>query len=724
MSFINLLIYIIILQMIYIISQIINIIIIKMIIGTLILTFVPGILILLFLLKERINNLELSEIIMYSIGLSLSFWAFFEFLLNNIVLLGINFENIKIKLFTKLIITCIINITVFALLLSGLKYRKYHLIFKINNFLLKNINNDILLTCILILSILGINLINYYNTNIIALFSIIVLVSVLLAAAFDKNVNGSFAIWVISLSLLYLNSLLGQYFRATDNICEYYFSNLILKEGYWNPLIPAGLNAMLGVVMLVPTYSLICSTSLNYVFKIIVPFIASFIPIGLYIAFKRITNEKIAFLSSFFFVSMYEYYTWLGLTMKMVTAGLYMALLIMILTDNKLDNFAKNVLSIIFGISLAVSHYGTSYIFMFCIVGAFFVNKIINRFTKNKDVTLLTLTFITLYITFTISWYIYNSLSSLYKNMINIGNHIVRSIAEEYILPEKSYIYRIVKGQLPPYLQILKTLYIIATALMIIGITSYIVYIVLKRKLKLNIFNNIKINSEYLSFSILYCIAGGTVFLGGLSGMATPDRIYLLISFFLAPFCIIGGIVIIKLVKLKIDPLKLLSIYLIIFLLFNTCFAAEVIWRYNVGPMVSLSEPRIVKSGTLDEKEYLDRVYMFQINMIGAEWLRKYMKDYPVYCPANSGKYMVFVGITKITWEHGLKKTNVYKLTNRTNIRKMSYIYLSEFNVETGKMKIRGAVVPVFVNVSDNPKIKLCNKIYTNGKCYILYYSG
>ena len=93
--------------------------------------------------------------------------------------------------------------------------------------------------------------------------------------------------------------------------------------------------------MNLPTYSLVCSASLNLIFKVVVPFIASFIPVGLYVAYKRITNEKIAFLSSFFFISIYEFYTWAGLTMKMVTSGLYMALLIMVLTDSKLDRGKK-----------------------------------------------------------------------------------------------------------------------------------------------------------------------------------------------------------------------------------------------------------------------------------------------------------------------------------------------------------------------------------------------
>ena len=712
----NLYIVIVILHSVYIISYFMNIVALNILTGIIILTFIPGILILKFLLKEKINNLELCEVVLYSIGLSLSFWAFLEFFIDSALLYNTP-ADIKIKLFTKLSIFIIINVAMFVLVLLNLKYRRIKFKLEINQYFL------------------GIYLINYYNINILALLSIIAIACILLAAISNKIPTKSlfFAIWIISLSLLYLNSLLGLYPRATDNINEYYFSNLILKNGCWRPTTPAGLNAMLNVVMLIPTYSLACSVSLNFVFKIIVPFIASFIPVGLYVSFKKITNEKIAFLSCFFFASMYEYYTWLGLTMKMVTAGLYITLLIMILTDDKLDHFVKNIFSIIFGFSLVVSHYGTSYIFMFCIIGAFIVNKmIISKLTnRNENLTLLTSTYVILFITFAISWYMYNSSSSLYDNLINIGDHIIRSIAKEYIMPERSYIYRVVNGKLPMYLQILKILYIISTVFIIIGLVVYITHILLKRKFKLNIFNYI--NNEYLSFSILYCIAGGTVFLGSLSGIATPDRIYIIISFFLAPFCVIGGAVFIESVKsiltkvigksdnLKFDPIKLLSIYFIIFLLFNTCFAAETIWKYNVGPMVSISEPRIVRKGTINEKEYLDRVYIFPINIIGTEWLNKYMVDNKIYCTANSKKNFVISDVIKITWKQGLKKLNIHKFTNRTRIPKGSYIYLSKFNVETGKMKIGGPILPKFVNVTDNPEINISNKIYTNGGCCIFY---
>ena len=738
----NLLMYVLVLQGMYVISWLVDISSLRLLTGVAILTFIPGILFLRIVLKEKISSLELSEIVVYSLGISLSFWAFLNFLINNIILIINKFTYIEFRLFTELIIVSVINAVVLTLILLNLKFKfNSKPFFIINlikfNYLLKDKNTIITLLLsflIFLLSILGICLINLYNINTFALLSILAIACISFAVTSNKIPTQClpFVIWIVGLSLLYLNSLLGPYFRATDNVFEYYLSNLILKKSYWDPSIPNNLNAMLCVVMNLPTYSLFCSASLNLIFKVVVPFIASFIPVGLYVAFKRITNEKIAFLSTFFFISIYEFYTWAGLTMKMVTAHLYMTLLIMVLTDSKLDRFSKNILLVIFGFSLAVSHYGTSYIFMFCILGAFLVNTIVSKFIgKYHNNVILTPIFVILYITFTISWYLYISSSSPYINLVKIGDHIIRSIFEGYILPRESYIYEIVKGALPIYLQILKVLYMVTSTFLVIGLIFCVIHALLKLKLKLkftNVFNNNNIvnNNEYLALSILYCIAGGIVFLGGLSGAATPDRIYLIISTFLAPFCILGGVILIDFIKniilkkikdnLEFDSLKLLNTYFIIFLLFNTCFVAEVVWKYNVGPMISISMPRIVENGTIKEKEYVDRVYIFPVNVIGAKWLKKYMVNHEIYCTVNSEKNFVVANITK---------SNVNRFTNKTKIAESSYIYLSEFNVKTGKMKISRpvTVLPKFVNVTDNPVINIGNKIYTNERCFIFYYS-
>ena len=161
-----------------------------------------------------------------------------------------------------------------------------------------------------------------------------------------------------------------------------------------------------------------------------------------------------------------------------------------------------------------------------------------------------------------------------------------------------------------------------------------------------------------------------------------------------------------------------------IFLLFNTCFVAEVVWKYNIGPMVSISKPRIVHNGSLEEKEYFNRVYMSTIDVVGAEWLHRYIADNCyIYCDKNSWKIFTITDVINFTWDQGLMKSNVYILTNKTAIRKGSYIYLSEFVTKTGKLKIKGGVSPVFIDLTQIAKINVSSKIYTNGGCNIYYYT-
>jgi len=131
--------------------------------------------------------------------------------------------------------------------------------------------------------------------------------------------------------------------RLTDNIVEYYFSNVVITNGFWDSSIPNSINAMPAITIIIPVLSETHKISLVWVYKLIVPILSAFIPVTLYCAYKDIgNNDKIAFLSTFFLTSMFFYFCWVSVTMKLMSGTLFLSLLF--LTTEQRIYRRKNVL--------------------------------------------------------------------------------------------------------------------------------------------------------------------------------------------------------------------------------------------------------------------------------------------------------------------------------------------------------------------------------------------
>ena len=234
--------------------------------------------------------------------------------------------------------------------------------------------------------------------NILLIFTITVVSVIPILVVSDIFHIGVYPVvaWTSSLVLLYSVSLFSTHMPITDNEYEYYFANYIITNGYWDWTLGQNLNAMVTVLATISTYSMICDISIIQFYKILIPILSSFVIVGLYRVYEKLTNPKIAFLATFFFFSMQHFYTFYGLTMKMIMAELFLVLLMLLLVDNKIGSMNKKLLSIIFSAMLVTSHYGTTYIFMFAFIIALciiYMMKIIGKF-KNERLSLLNLSLI------------------------------------------------------------------------------------------------------------------------------------------------------------------------------------------------------------------------------------------------------------------------------------------------------------------------------------------
>ena len=238
------------------------------------LTFIPGILILRILRLHKLGNVQT---LLYSMGLSLSF----------LMALGFLMGAISSKIGTSNPISLVplaIVIASLVLLLCALSYARDKE-FSNPEYLdlsFSNISPQILLLCLLpFVTVFATFLMNYYGTNSLQMILLLILMAIpfIVVAGRISQRYYAFLLFVTSFSLLFHTSLISPYVWGNDVNIEIIVSRLALQSGSWNISFASDYSGMLSLVILAPIYSLFSDISLPLVFKVLYPFIFSFVPL-------------------------------------------------------------------------------------------------------------------------------------------------------------------------------------------------------------------------------------------------------------------------------------------------------------------------------------------------------------------------------------------------------------------------------------------------------------
>jgi uncharacterized membrane protein len=554
--------------------------IIREIFGLIYLLFIPGILILRIL---KLHNLGTIETLLYSIGLSIASIMSIGFLMNIFYPL-IGLEK-PIGLLYLIITLFLFVITL--IIITYIRDKKFSKPSHINIRELQSPKTAFI--CVIpFLTIFGTYLVNNNQNNLLLMIMVLLIGLIVILVAFDKISKNfyPFILFIISLSLLFHTSLISQYLWGWDIHHEYYLANLVLENSLWNMDISFNTNAMLSIVMLAPIISKIADIGLIWVFKIVYPLIFSLVPLGLYLIFKKQMNSKIAFLSVFFFISIFTFFGEMNQLARQQIAEFFLVLVILLITNKSINKIKKSLLTIIFAISIIVSHYGLSYIFMLSLVGVYFLiiigNKLKYRSFMSKFKTIIPKnsinpSFVFLFIIFAIAWYMYISDSSIFNNVIRIGNQIIGSIYTDFLNPDASQGAAILLTNVStPIREIPKNLNFIFQFFILFGLISTFFKL---QKTKFNI--------EFFLFSLLnLIILILSIILPFFASALNITRIYHISLLFLSPFSIIGGLEFFKIIAKKFNmpktkrvyanSLKILSIMLVVLFLFYTGFIYEI----------------------------------------------------------------------------------------------------------------------------------------------------
>ena len=662
------------------------------------LLFIPGILILRVLRLHELNSIET---LLYSVGLSIASVMGIGFAMNLIYpVFGI---SDPISLF-YLIVTMSIFVLIFCLL-SYIRDKN----FCNEEYVDINILSPKFLFLFIIpfLAIFGTYMVNFYQNNVLLILMILIISILVILVAFDKFSKKyyPFIIFVISISLLFHTSLISSYIWGWDINHEYFLAKLVFTNSYWNLNISYNTNAMLSIVMLAPILSKITNIDLIWIFKTVYPFVFALVPLGLYLVFERQTSPKIAFLSSFFFMAVFTFYRELTQLARQEIAEIFLVLVILLMVDGSMDKLKKALLTVIFAISIIVSHYGLSYIFMLSLICVYAViiidEKLIKHGYRAKEYILKDRTnssFVLLFIIFAAGWYMYTSSSSAFSSVVHIGDHIIGSISTDFLNPDAAQGAAALTADVssplhnvPKYLNLLFQFFI-----------GFGVLIMVFTREKMNF------KKEYIIFAVinLFILLVGIV-VPYFSSALNITRLYHICLFFLAPFAIVGGIEFFKIFKKLFNKswdqksvtnsLKLLAVVLVTLNLFFTGVIYE----------ITQDEPTSFALSKIDYPIYDEQ------EVISVNWLYSVKDSNLVY--GDGYRNNILGGYDYLS--------NIMAIPPNYWISEGSYIYLGKYNLDNNLILVnsvnKASKKIIYINL--DPLIQNKSKIYDNNNSQIYY---
>lgn len=684
--------------------------VIRPVLGIIFLTIFPGLSIVLIMKLEKLSFLEKSLI---AIGLSITFIMIFGLSIN--ILLTLFGVEKPLSIFYLIISFTIIILIFFIIAYIKNKNLKY---FEITSFLKIDHRAKIFLLIplfLLFISILGTYILNTTNNNIFLMcFYLLVTIYICsITLSNDKIPNKIYPIiiLILGISLQLVFALRSNHILGSDVHTEYYIFQQTFNNGRW-PVVGNDniLNSCLSISILPTIYQSFLNINSEYLFKLLYPLIFSIAPIVVYLISKKYISNPYAFLTSIFFMSQ-TYFLFSGLSPRTIFAILFFALAIGILFFDKLSEFNRKLLFIIFSAGCIISHYATTYIFFIALLLTWagflifrqsikFRNKTFlleNTSTKNKNLNLLNSSYISdgtppklkshitlgiVVIFFTLIFFWYSQITgSVFNYGVKFFTKTLNNLQYFFILESRGTQVSTAVGSNPDVYTIPYMTRFIVSWLTIAFIAIGILTILFRYRYTVNFSSRMesrtqeslsrKLDSDFFILSfvcsaiLMVCTILPFVFIG-YDMMRTYFQMMVLLSFFF----VIGAIKISRMIHFK-------RAYLMAFIILILFFMS------NNGIIYQISG--VPQEITLNsEGQHYDMMYIHEQEPFAAKWLK----------------------------DHGQENHNIYtdwvgrgNLISQGMIQNPRYLYL----IDGGKSPREGYIYLPYVAVVDH---KLLDKDY------------
>ena len=649
-----------------------NIPLLGQILGFLFLTILPGLLILQIL---KLNEIGSTEKFVLSVGLSISFLMFFGLLINTLSL-SIGYETPLSTI--PLLIS--FNIAFITLAIIGYKVNKEPLL-SLPNLNLSTSEKTFLIVPILFpaLSIFGMNLMNTTNNNIVLMFMLFLIPTYVVFVCFSNHKFPKrlypVVIFLISISLVLMFALRSNHIIGVDRHSEYYFFLNTLSNFHWSVFGHSLLDACLSISLLPTIYQSILNISNEeHLFMTLSPLMISILPLIVYLLSKKYIGELCAFLAAFFFMSQYIFAFPGGRSQMGV---LFFALAMLVFFSDGIDLLSKKLLFIVFMVSCLVSHYSTTYIFFFMMLGSLLALKMLSiRYNFRRVITgsLVILFFITIFF-----WY-----SQVTEVAFNYGVFFIKNTLislQDFFIEESRSV---------PMQKLLGGVGIEAISFRIELVLTWITFLfiaigvlsMLKRYKEMVILPGIKtLKPEFLkrSFEVEYFVIAlicsgllvATVAVPHLSKGYNLNRIYNMVVVILSVFFVLGSIILSKYLKIRASV-----VILVILIPYFLCV---------LGPMHNIcGYPRALTLNS--EGRLYNMYYVHDQESCGAKWLK------------NNAEKKIYIYTYPSPWHILISSGNIPKgllrILYMEDERINGYIYLRYYNVVNGKVLVMSRKSP------------------------------
>jgi uncharacterized membrane protein len=678
------------LQLIMNVTIFIDVPVARQVIGFLYFTFIPGFLIVKLL---KINEIEWLEKLLFSVGFSIAFLMLAGLLINELgTLLGISKPLSIIPLLTVLnsfVLVCVLILC------------RRDESFKLWNIKLYGISPlALLISVIPTLSIVGAMFVNIYQNNLILLLMLIAITFLFIIIVLSKEElpkTYPFAIFIIAIAIVYHSSIISNYLLSlgSDVPSEYFVFKMTESNAHWDSTIPlpgpnlGKYNTMLSITVLPTIYSVLFKMDSTWIFKLIFPFIFTFVPLGLYQIWQTYISKKYAFVSAFLLTAQATFYTEMLRLNRQMIAELFFVLLLLTIM-NKMKPINKMICFMLFSFTLVTSHYALAAIFLFFISFALVSLFILKRPSKNIKISMVVFFSITMF-----TWYIYTSKAITFNSFLEVGNHVYQQLGDFFNFAARGEtVLRGLGLETPPTIwnAISRSFAYLTQALIAIGFVAFIA----KR-------TNIHMKNEYSIFStVAMGLLAMLIAVPGLAQTLNMTRFYHVLLFFLAPFCVLGAEFTISLLskrKRELAVSGLLLFVLVPYFLFQTEFVYEIVG--NDCWSVPLSGYRMNPIRLYGHFGYIDAYSVYS-----AQWLSKNVNI------KNSLLYVDERVRDNVLIMYGMIPRG-YPLSNTTIVTDNDIVYLSTLNVIKGVVTFQGRFS---WNISEISSIfDDLNIIYSNG---------
>lgn len=691
----------------------------RQVVGFVYLTWIPGIILLRILRVHKVGSIET---LLFSVGLSVSTVMFLGFAINTIYPM---LDLLKPISEGPLLIT----LTVFVFAGAVIAYivdRDFNQPEYIKTS--ETFGWPVFLFALLpFMAIFGVWLVNNYRVNTLLFVLLAVIAIVPALVAFRRIVPERyypFVIWTVALALLLHASLISNHIWGWDINQEFYISNLVVQNAAWDFSIYSNINAMLSIVMLAPIYSILCRIDIVWIFKIVYPILFSLAAPGLYMIARRQSYDRVAFYGTFFFITFFVFFTEMLQVARQEIAELFLVLIALLIINKDFNKIKKYIILIVFSFSLAVSHYGLSYLFMVTIGLSWVIlavselgslNRIRDRFSplfdwekrgygpnfrpRHAGERAITLDYVLLFFIFALGWYMFISSSSALNSITGLALQFSNNMVSGFLDPEATQgLSIIVTTATTPLHQIGKYIQLVAQFFIFFGILS-----LLLKPQKMDLGGEyFAIDREYFSVSLVnFALAVAGVILPFFSSALNTTRLYQITLIFLTPFFVIGVLEAFRFLRraLRSTDLDLsgetatraIAAFLCVFVLFNTGFIYSALG----------DEPTSI---ALDDR--IDYPRFDAQEIAGAQWLH------------TVGNRTINSDVPRAVMLEGFVGTMARKMpADPAAVRKNSYVYLGTYNVLTEKLSLvqANAASQVKVYSDIGPYTVRRGVIYDNG---------